>query len=100
MVMMTLCEGIVPLPATTAIFQRTSIFSEWTGNDTRELARILDNRWVLKLVENPATSDPLEWSPSLWKELAGGTSLPAGLAPPGASRDQDTRSHTDSPGTA
>ncbi len=77
MVMMTLCEGIVPLPATTTIFQRTSIFSEWTENDTRELARILDDRWILKLVENPETSDPLEWSPSLWKELAEGTSLPA-----------------------
>ena len=77
MVMMTLCEGIVPLPATTTIFQRTSIFSEWTDTDTRELARILDDRWVLKLVENPATSDPLEWSPTLWRELAEGTSLPA-----------------------
>ena len=77
MVMMTLCEGIVPLPATTTIFQRTSIFSEWTDTDTRELARILDNRWVIKLVENPATSDPLEWSPTLWRELAEGTSLPS-----------------------
>ncbi|MEE2747773.1 MAG: DEAD/DEAH box helicase [Candidatus Thermoplasmatota archaeon] len=77
MVMMTLCEGIIPLSATTTIFQRTSIFSEWTDHDTRELARILDDRWVLKLVENPETSDPMEWSPTLWRELAEGTSLPA-----------------------
>ena len=77
MVMMTLSEGIVPLPATTAIFQRTSIFSEWTDSDTRELARILDDRWLLKLVEQPESSDPLKWAPSLWRELAEGTSLPA-----------------------
>ena len=77
MVMMTLSEGIVPLPATTAIFQRTSIFSEWTETDTRELARILDDRWLLKLVEQPESSDPLKWAPSLWRELVEGTSLPA-----------------------
>ena len=77
MVMMTLSEGIVPLPATTAIFQRTSIFSEWTETDTCELARILDDRWLLKLVEQPESSDPLKWAPSLWRELVEGTSLPA-----------------------
>ena len=77
MVMMTLSEGIIPLPATTAIFQRTSIFSEWTETDTRELARILDDRWLLKLVEQPESSDPLKWAPSLWRELVEGTSLPA-----------------------
>ena len=77
MVMMTLCEGIVPLPATTKIFQRTSIFSEWTNDDTRELARILDDRWLLKLVETPETSDPLEWAPSLWRQLTEGTNLPS-----------------------
>ena len=77
MVMMTLCEGIVPLPATTKIFQRTSIFSEWTDDNTRELARILDDRWLLKLVEDPEASDPLEWAPSLWRQLAEGTTLPA-----------------------
>ncbi len=77
MVMMTLCEGIVPLPATTTIFQRTSIFSEWTDTDTRDLARILDDRWLLKMVDKPESSDPLEWAPSLWRQLAEGTSLPA-----------------------
>ena len=77
MVMMTLCEGIVPLPATTTIFQRTSIFSEWTDDNTQELARILDDRWLLKLVEDPEASDPLEWAPSLWRQLAEGTNLPA-----------------------
>ena len=76
MVMMTLCEGIVPLAATTTIFQRTSIFNEWTDNDTREMARILDDRWLLKLVENPESSDPLQWAPSLWRKLAEGTKLP------------------------
>ena len=76
MVMMTLSEGIVPLAATTEIFQRTSIFNEWTEDDTRALARILDDRWLLKLVENPNTSDPLQWAPSLWKRLVQGTDLP------------------------
>ena len=77
MVMMTLSEGIVPLSATTSIFQRTLIFSEWTEEDTRLLARILDDRWLLKLVEDPEESNPLEWAPSLWRMLAEGTSLPA-----------------------
>ena len=77
MVMMTLAEGIVPLPATTKILQRTSIFSEWTDTDTHELARILNDRWLLKLVEEPSASDPLEWAPSLWRQLVQGTSLPA-----------------------
>ena len=76
MVMMTLSEGIVPLTATTEIFQRTSIFNEWTENDTTALARILDDRWLLKLVEDPNTSDPLQWAPSLWKKLVQGTELP------------------------
>ena len=77
MVMMTLSEGIIPLSATTKIFQRTSIFNEWSDRDTRELARILDDRWLLKLVEEPNASDPLEWAPSLWRLLVEGTSLPA-----------------------
>jgi len=76
MVMMTLSEGIVPLAATTEILQRTLIFGQWTDTDTIELARILNDRWLLKLVENPKTSDPLEWAPSLWKLLAKGTTLP------------------------
>ena len=76
MVMMTLCEGIVPLSATTEILQRTSIFKDWTEKDTSNLARILDDRWLLKLVENPNKSDPLQWAPSLWKKLVEGTSLP------------------------
>ena len=76
MVMMTLSEGVVPLNATTEILQRTKIFEQWTEKDTSKLARILDDRWLLKLVEKPETSDPLEWSPSLWKQLASGTKLP------------------------
>lgn len=76
MVMMTLSEGIVPLSATTKIFQRTAIFEKWTEKDTRDLARILDDRWLLRLVENPNKSDPLEWAPSLWKKLVEGTALP------------------------
>ena len=76
MVMMTLAEGIVPLTATTEILQRTLIFQQWTEKNTVELARILDDRWLLKLVENPETSDPLEWAPSLWKVLVEGTNLP------------------------
>jgi len=70
MVMMTLAEGIVPLAATTAIFQRTSIFSAWTEADTRALARVLDDRWLIRFVEDPKTSDPLIWAPSLWRSLA------------------------------
>jgi len=76
MVMMTLSEGIIPLSATTNIFQRTSIFREWTHEKTLQLARILDDRWLLKLVENPKVSDPLGWAPSLWRMLVEGTSLP------------------------
>ncbi len=77
MVLMTLCEGITPLPATTALLKRTSIFNEWTAEETVALARILDDRWLLRLVENPMTSDPLTWAPSLWRQLAEGNEVPA-----------------------
>jgi ATP-dependent Lhr-like helicase len=77
MVMMTLAEGIVPLAATTRLLQRTSIFADWTESDTRALARILDDRWLIRLVEDPSTSDPLEWAPSLWRKIASGPELPA-----------------------
>ena len=70
MVMMTLAEGVVPMPATTAILRHTSIFSDWEHGDTRALARVLDDRWLLRLVADPKTSDPLEWAPSLWRQLA------------------------------
>ena len=53
MVMMTLSEGIIPLSATTKILQRTLIFDQWSEKDTVELARILNDRWLIKLVENP-----------------------------------------------
>ena len=71
MVMMTLSEGIVPLPTTTSILQKTSVFNKWLHQDTLALARILDDRWLLKLVEKPKDSDPLDWSPALWKILGG-----------------------------
>ncbi|MDP6899651.1 MAG: DEAD/DEAH box helicase [Candidatus Thalassarchaeaceae archaeon] len=77
MVMMTLAEGITPLSATTTLLQRTSIFSEWCHDDTLALARILADRWLIRLVENPSESDPLEWAPSLWRALAVGLAIPA-----------------------
>ena len=71
MVMMTLAEGIVPLSVTTGILKKTSIFNKWSHEDTLALARILDDRWLLKLIENPKNSDPLDWAPSLWRNLGG-----------------------------
>ncbi|MEE2759000.1 MAG: DEAD/DEAH box helicase [Candidatus Thermoplasmatota archaeon] len=77
MVLMTLSEGIIPLAATTSLLKRTSIFNKWNDKDTLALARILDDRWLLRLVENPMTSDPLTWAPSLWRQLAEGKDVPA-----------------------
>jgi len=70
LVLMTLAEGIIPLAAPTALLQRTSIFPDWTDEDTLEILRILDDRWLIKLVEDPASHDPLQWAPKLWKTLA------------------------------
>jgi ATP-dependent Lhr-like helicase len=89
MVMMTLSEGITPLDATTTLFQRTSIFKEWTHQDTLSLAKILDDRWLIRLVENPMISDPLEWAPSLWRKLAEGISVPEERPKPEEIEDVD-----------
>ncbi len=70
LVLMTLAEGIVPLAAPTALLQRTSIFHDWTHEETLELLRILDDRWLIKLVEDPSGHDPLQWAPSLWRTFA------------------------------
>ena len=69
-VLMALTERIVPLPAATELLTRTSIFDDWEHRETLALLRVLDDRWLVRLVEDPQSSDPIEWAPSLWEKLA------------------------------
>jgi len=67
---MAIERTVVPLKMATEIIQRCSIFTEWRHQDTLDVLRVLSSRWMLKLVENPVSSDPTEWPSKLWKELS------------------------------
>ena len=67
---MSIERGVVPLTMATEILQRCSILREWSHESTLAVLRVLDNRWLLRLIENPADSDVTTWSTKLWTELA------------------------------
>ena len=66
---MAIERGVVPLTLSTDIFQRCSILKEWSHESTLAVLKVLDDRWLLRLIENPAESDVTTWSSKLWKEL-------------------------------
>jgi len=82
MMQMSIERGIVPLIDATAIISRCSIFRNWTHDDTLEILRVLDSRWMVKLVERPSESDVLSWPLKLWRELASRTDGDAPLERP------------------
>ena len=67
---MSIERGVVPLDLATEIFMKCSILSDWSHESTLALLRVLDERWLLRLIENPAESDVTTWSSKLWAELA------------------------------
>ena len=67
---MAIERGVVPLTMATEILQRCSILKDWSHESTMAVLRVLDDRWLLRLIENPAESDVTTWSSKLWIELA------------------------------
>lgn len=73
MMQMSIERGVVPLMEATEIISRCSIFKNWTHEETLAILRVLDSRWMIRLVESPESSDALAWSRRLWGELASRT---------------------------
>ncbi len=63
-------RGVCPLGKATEIIQRVSIFNNWKHEQTLSILRVLNDRWLVRLIEEPANSDPTMWTKKLWKELA------------------------------
>ncbi|MFL2962835.1 MAG: DEAD/DEAH box helicase [Candidatus Thalassarchaeaceae archaeon] len=67
---MSIERGVVPLDKPTKILEKVSIFKEWEHESTLAVLRVLDDRWLIRLIEDPKVSDPTKWTTKLWKELA------------------------------
>ncbi|GIS41900.1 MAG: hypothetical protein Ct9H90mP14_3560 [Methanobacteriota archaeon] len=77
-------RGVVPLDQATELLKRSTIFPQWTEEDTLAVLRVLDDRWLLRLIEQPRQSDPTIWHPKLWQGLAKKANVdarPADLVP-------------------
>ena len=89
---MSMERGVVPLEKATEIIQGCSIFHEWSHESTLALLRVLDDRWLVRLVDEPPKSDVTTWSAKLWEELA---SRSQGDAPMERPRWDENHSETD-----
>ncbi|MFQ3321001.1 MAG: ATP-dependent Lhr-like helicase [Candidatus Thalassarchaeaceae archaeon] len=67
---MSIEKGVCPLKKATDIIEKTSIFDDWHHDKTLSILRVLDDRWLIRLIEDPKNSDPTLWNKKLWKELA------------------------------
>jgi len=70
---MAIERSLVPLSKATEIIQRCSIFGEWDHDSTLAVLRVLDDRWMIRLVERPEDSDVLTWPSRLWAALSSQT---------------------------
>ena len=60
-------RSVVSLSQATELLNHSTIFPQWTEEDTLAVLRVLDDRWLLRLIEKPRQSDPTIWHPKLWK---------------------------------
>ena len=67
---MSIEKGFVTPENATDILEKVSIFNDWNNENTLSVLRVLDDRWLIRLIEEPKDSDPTIWSKKLWKELA------------------------------
>ena len=63
-------RGLVPLQKANDIIESCSLFREWNYEKTLSILRVLNDRWLIKLVEKPEDSDVTNWPARLWEELA------------------------------
>lgn len=69
LILTAMAEKIIPLKSAAKLLQRSPIFSDIDEKDVSEIISILDDRRLLRKVENPADSDPIDWPGTIW-ELA------------------------------
>ncbi len=70
LVLLSLQEGWIRCDQATSLLKKSHLFEGWKHDDTMNLLRLLDDRRLVRLVENFKESDPLKWPPKLWKKLA------------------------------
>tara|TARA_B100000902_G_scaffold144182_1_gene141617 strand:+ start:15191 stop:18187 length:2997 start_codon:yes stop_codon:yes gene_type:complete len=70
LVLLSLQEGWVRCDQATSLLEKCHLFNEWRHEDTMDLLRLLDDRRLVRLVENIDESDPIRWPPKLWRKLA------------------------------
>ena len=63
-------RSIVPLDKANQIIENCSIFDEWNYQSSIDILRVLNDRWLIRLVEKPEESDVTKWPAKLWEELA------------------------------
>tara|TARA_B100001173_G_scaffold83597_1_gene71462 strand:+ start:22357 stop:25311 length:2955 start_codon:yes stop_codon:yes gene_type:complete len=67
---MSIERGVVPIDLATDMIGRCSIFRDWKREDSISLLKVLSDRWMINLVEDPADSDVTAWPRKLWSELS------------------------------
>ena len=61
---------VVPLQTAHGILASASVFKDWSFEDTMATLRVLDDRWLLRLIDDPPNSDIIAWSTMLWDEFS------------------------------
>ena len=69
-IQMAIEKSVVPLKFATKIIQNCTIFHEWNHDSTLAILHVLNDRWMIRLIEEPADSDVMTWPAKLWRELA------------------------------
>jgi ATP-dependent Lhr-like helicase len=89
---MSIERGVMPLKKATQILEKVSIFNEWDHISTLSVLKILNDRWLIRLIEQPEKSDPTTWTAKLWRTLA---SKVGGDFPPERPSWEDNHSESD-----
>ena len=68
---MAMERKVVPLQTAHDMLASASVFRDWSFEDTMATLRVLDDRWLLRLIEDPNNSDIITWSTMIWEEVSG-----------------------------
>ena len=69
---MAMQESVVSIEEAHAVLTSASIFQKWDIEDTLATLKVLDDRWLLRLFDDPKESDILSWSPKIWEVIHSG----------------------------
>ncbi len=72
LVLTSISERIIPLAAAKSILSRSNLFKDIDDDSVLGALRILDDRRLIRLVENHHDSDPMNWPPILWEIIGSG----------------------------